>query len=344
VTTQHRDANSDVWLKLPRVKSIGYEIVSQPLLQPGILKSIAALGEFIEQRPQLQVGKVLSAADFVATTRFMVHPNEPGSRRVPNDSSEIKLMWDFYRIVRGPEQLRQVVNTNYTRSLLTVFLKDANFVDTAKLMRDIRAYEREHLAPLGIRLGFAGDVAVSQSLIEGIVSTQLRSLVWSLVGIYAVTALLGRSLRWGIYCVAPSALAVLINFAFMGWMNIPLGVATSMFAGMTLGIGVDFAIHVLEGFGTARARGLSPEEALRDSMARTGPAVLINTLAIALGFGVLTLSQVPANARLGTLTILGFVHCLVATLLLMPVLLYWWPLKAGTQEKRSPERGKTPHP
>ena len=55
-------------------------------------------------------------------------------------------------------------------------------------------------------------------------------LFWSLVGIYAITALLGRSLRWGIYCVIPSTLAVLINFAVMGWMNIPLGVATSMFA------------------------------------------------------------------------------------------------------------------
>ena len=106
-------------------------------------------------------------------------------------------------------------------------------------MREIRSYEKEHLTPLGIRVGFAGDVAVSQSLIQGIVRTQLQSLFWSLVGIWAVTTVLGRSLRWGIYCVLPSALAVLINFAVMGWMGIPLGVATSMFAGMTLGIGVD---------------------------------------------------------------------------------------------------------
>src|SRR5437016_10504405 len=201
-------------------------------------------------------------------------------------------------------------------------------------MEDIRGYERAHLTAQNIRLGFAGDVAVSQSLIRGIVTTQLQSLFWSLVGIYAVTALLGRSLRWGIYCVIPSTLAVLINFAVMGWLNIPLGVATSMFAGMTLGIGVDFAIHVLEGFGLARAGGLAPEAALAESMARTGPAVVINTLAIALGFGVLTLSQVPANSRLGTLTILGIVNCLSASLLLLPVLLHWWPLRGGAEQQR----------
>ena len=245
VTTQVRDQNSSVWLELPKVESVGFEIVAQPQLQPKTLKAISDLGTFIEQRRALKVGKVLSAPDYVATTRFMVRPNEPGSRYVPADAGEIKLMWDYYRIVRGPEHLRQLVDTNYARSLLTIFLKEANFVDTQKLMDDLRAYEREHLAPLNIRLGFAGDVAVSQSLIRGIVTTQMQSLIWSLVGIYVITAILGRSLQCGLYAVIPCALSVLLNFAVMGWLNIPLGVATSMFAAMTLGIGVDFAVHVL---------------------------------------------------------------------------------------------------
>ena len=135
----------------------------------------------------------------------------------------------------------------------TVFLKDANFVDTARLMNSIRDYERAHLAPKGIKLSFAGDVAVSQSLIHGIVTTQLQSLIWSLLGIFAVAAALGGSVRWGFYCLLPSLLAVVIKFAVMGWGDIPLGVATSMFAAMTLGIGVNCTIHLLEGFSQARA-------------------------------------------------------------------------------------------
>ena len=41
---------------------------------------------------------------------------------VPADAEGVKLMWDYYRIVRGPQRLRQLVTTNYTRSILTVFL------------------------------------------------------------------------------------------------------------------------------------------------------------------------------------------------------------------------------
>jgi predicted RND superfamily exporter protein len=315
------------WRELAQAGTVRYEIAAQTHLRPPTLQMISALADFIRQHRDCTVGGVLSPADYVATSRFMVRPSDPGARFVPNDAGEIKILWDYYRIARGPERLRQTVDARFARSLTTVFLKDGNFIDTTKLMREVRAYEREHLAPRGVKLGFAGDVAVSQSLITGIVNTQLQSLFWSLVGIYLVTALLGRSLRWGVYCVLPSALSVLINFAVMGWAGIPLGVATSMFAGMTLGIGVDFAIHLLEGFGLVRAAGGSAQEALSRSMALTGPPVLVNTLAISLGFGVLMLSQVPANARLGLLVVLGLVDCLLASLLLLPVLLHWWPLK-----------------
>ena len=131
----------------------------------------------------------------------------------------------------------------------------------------------------------------------------------------------------------PSALAVVIKLALMGWFGIPLGVATSMFAAMTLGIGVNCAIQLLESYGQARAQGGPVLEAVSRAMALTGPPALINTIAVSLGFGVLMLSQVPANTRLGLLTVLGLVNCFVASLLLLPVLLHWWPLKMNRESK-----------
>jgi hypothetical protein len=303
------------------------EISGQPQLSPRVIQAIDAFGSFIRTEAKLGVGGVLDPADYLRTTRFLLRPNDPDAKILPASAEEAKVLWDYYRIARGPHRLRQVVDAGYTRSLTTIFLKDANFVDTAKLMSDLRAYEREHLAPLGIKLGFAGDVAVSQSLIGSIVSTQLQSLGWSLAGIFAVTAFFGGSLRWGFFCVLPSLLAVVIKFAVMGWAGIPLGVATSMFAAMTLGIGVNCAIHLLESCQQARAAGASPGAALNRTLSLTGPPALINTLAMSLGFGVLLLSQVPANARLGLLLVLGLVNCFIASLLLLPALLHWWPLK-----------------
>jgi predicted RND superfamily exporter protein len=334
VTTPIEEGSPRYWLQPTNNEPILVEIVSFAQLRPDMLQRVAELSRFIEARRQYAVGGVLSAADYVATTRFMLRPSEESARRLPDNPQQVKALWDQYRLARGAERLRQAIDTNYARSLTTVFLKNANFVDTARLMQEIRAYEREHLAPHGITLSFAGDVAVSQSLIERIVSTQVRSLWSSLVGIWVVVSLLGRSWRGGFYCVVPSALAVVVTFAVMGWAGIPLGVATSMFAGMTLGMGVDFAIHLLEQFQSARRGGAKAQNAVREAVEHVGPAVLINALGVALGFGVLVLSQVPANARLGALVVLGVVNCLVATLMILPVLLYLWPPKAAEQLNR----------
>ena len=70
---------------------------------------------------------------------------------------------------------------------------------------------------------------------------------------------------------------------------------------MTIGIGVDFAIHLVARFRRARAEGAAAADAWAEAHARVGPAVVVDAAALALGFGVLTLSSVPANARLGGL-------------------------------------------
>jgi predicted RND superfamily exporter protein len=321
VTPERRRGSPKLALRLKPDTPLTFEITPQPLKWPASLGRIEALEGFIEDCEAEAVGGVIGAASYLKTTSFMARARKEAERRIPDNPASIEWLWAQYGRTRGEKRLRQVLDADYTRALVTVFLEDANFVATARLLDKIRDYEQEHLADQGMSLSFAGDVAVSQTLINAIVSTQVRSLIGSLIGILAVTTLLGRSLRWGILSVFPCALAVLVNFAVMGMAGIPLGVATSMFTGMTLGIGVDFAIHLLERFRRAQAHGLDLESAIADAVGATGPAIVIDAVAVALGFGTLILSQVPANARLGSLVVLSIGNCLVATLVLLPALL-----------------------
>jgi predicted RND superfamily exporter protein len=286
---------------------------------PALLRQAGGLEAFLASRPG--VGGVLGPAKYLSTVAFMLQPDDPGSRRLPDEPERARSLWSHYGRVRGPERLRQLVDPAYSRVVVTVFLEDSNYAATARLMDELRGYERERLAPHGLRLGFAGDVAVSQAMIGAIVTTQVRSLALSLAGILVLIALLGRSWRRGLLCVLSPGFAVLLSFAAMGWLGIPLGVATSMFAGMTLGVGVDYVVHLLERRRRALAAGLAGEEAMADALAATGPAIAIDTLAVGLAFSVLLFSQVPANARLGGLLALSLAVCLAATLLVIPALL-----------------------
>ncbi len=298
-----------------------WEVAIEPFRMPQPIHRLQTLEQYLKSLSQYTVGGVIGPARLLATTNFMAKALQEGTRVIPEDPDRIDWLWRQYKRIRGEDRLHQIVDAQFSSALVSVFLKNANFVDVGNLLAEIRNHEKEHLGPHGIRLSFAGDVAVSQTMIEAIVNTQVQSLLISLAGILIVTSILGRSVRWGLLCVLPCASAVAFNFAFMGASGMPLGIATSMFAGMTLGIGVDYAIHFIERFRKARDTGADTESAAAEALQRTGPAIMIDALAVGLGFGVLTLSQVPANARLGALLALSVVVCLVMTLIVLPAIL-----------------------
>ncbi|HEY0553675.1 MAG TPA: MMPL family transporter [Thermoanaerobaculia bacterium] len=298
---------------------ISWALRLEPFAVPVTLERVRDLERFLAGWPG--VGRAAGPAGFLETAAFLTRPDVPGSRGLPDSPQVAAILWHNSARALGTDRVRGIVDAGGTRGLVNVFLHGSDYARTARLMAALRVWERSHLNPYGIRLGFAGDVAVSQALIGGVVTTQLESLALSLLGIFAVTAGLSRSLRRGLLCVVPAALAVLLDFAVLGWRGIPLGVATSMFAGMTLGVGVDYAIHLLDRLERPRQSGMGGMEgAAATALATTGPAILTDAASTILGFAVLLVSQVPANERLGSLLALSLTACVAATLLVVPAL------------------------
>ncbi len=307
-----------------RVPLLRYSINADGrLLYPRLLERIGAFERFLAEQRAVGVGRVLGPYEHLATMHYMLRARREGERRMPDDPDGVAQVVAYYRLVRSDKRLRQIFDPTFRQALITVFLKHANFADTARLMTAVREYEHQNLAPYGIGVHFAGDVAASQTMIEAIVGTQVSSVLLSLVGIGALTCLLFRSLAWGLLSVLPAALGVLGVFAAMGWTGMPLGVATSMFAATVLCIGDDYAIHLLEAARRMLRGGRAVEDAFVEAIAVTAPAILMDGLAVGAAFGVLCLSRVPPNARLGGLVIVSIVVCLAATLGVLPGFVAW---------------------
>jgi uncharacterized protein len=302
-----------------------------PLLSPPLLNAIGDFEAFLRRQPG--VGGVLGTYSHLSTVAYLWLGRQEGTRRIPDDPHRVDLVLKRFKMGRGEHRLREVIDPDLRRTLVDVFLKDANYRETARLMAAVRAYEKEHLAPLGARVDFAGDVAVSQAMIPAIVHTQVTSLLLALGGALLAVVALTRSLATGLLAVLPATVAVVWVFGFMGWTGIYLGVATSMFCAITLGIGVDYAIHLLECLELRRQAGDPAPVAA--AVAEAGPAIVADTTAIALGFGLLTVSRVPANAHLGLLVALALVAGCVLTLAGLGALLHRGPVPAAA-ESRTP--------
>lgn len=281
-----------------------------PLLAGSAVEAVGRFEKALRARPE--AGGVLGLHSQLTTTAYLWAERNEWSRRILDNPSWIYLHARRLGNVRGEARRRELVDDGFRRTVVTILLKGANYRRTAALVEAIRQLERTELAPAHARVDLAGDVAVSQAMIPAIVRSQVGSLLLAVAGNLVIMTLLFRSLRYGLACMVPTAVSVSWTFGLMGWLGIPLGVATSMFCAVTLGIGDDYAIHFLEQFRAAERAGAAGPG--RVAAAKAGPAILIDTLAIALGFGLLGFSRIPTNRWLGLLVALALINACLLTL------------------------------
>lgn len=291
-----------------------------PLLAPALLHEIGDLEGFLAGLPG--VGGVLGPHSHLSTVSYLWLGRKQEAYAIPSDPVTVSRLLRFFEVVRGEHRRREVMNDDLDRAMVTVFLKDANYRQVRSLLDALERYRRERLGA-GIELSLAGDVAVSQAMIPAIVRSQVLSLLIALVGAFLTLSLLFRSLARACLALLPVSVAVLWVFGAMGWLGIPLGVATSMFCAITLGVGVDYAIHFLEAHRRAQLAdaAVGPRRSVLRALEESGPAIVTDMLAIGGSFGLLMISNVPANARLGLLVALALVAACCLTLVGLGTLL-----------------------
>jgi predicted RND superfamily exporter protein len=112
-----------------------------------------------------------------------------------------------------------------------------------------------------------------------------------------------------------------------------------MFCAITLGIGIDYAVHLVAAHDRARRAGA--DRPTHAALAASGPAIVSDAAAIGLGFGLLALSRVPANARLGLLVALALGTACAFTLLGLGATLAAPRRRAGDQAAAAPALPRT---
>lgn len=218
--------------------------------------------------------------------------------------------------------IRERVDEQNRLTRITVFIRDADY---SRIDNVMRAAESETTNQgLGHKIVPFGDGWISYLTVRLLVEGQASSIALALViDLILITILLG-SVRMGIIALLPVAFSLLLVLAALALSRTPLGIANSMFAGIALGIGLDFSIHMTTTYRESLRQGMSAGEALRSTLEITGPAICVSAASITAGFSVLMLSEIAPNVQLGVMICLCLVTCAVTTLLLIPTLLRLW--------------------
>jgi predicted RND superfamily exporter protein len=181
---------------------------------------------------------------------------------------------------------------------------------------------KEYIAvnfPKNVRVIIGGGVTYEMAITDLIFNSQIISIIISVFIVFLIMAFSNKSPVAGIVGAVPLTLAILCNFAVMGFLGIKLTLGTALISSLAVGIGIDYTIHFIEFFKHEYQSGKA--DFLRHTFIGCGKAIIINALSVGAGFGVLAFSQFRIIAELGSLIALNMLITAFVSLTVIPALL-----------------------
>ena len=257
---------------------------------------------------------------------------------VPDTAKQIRAVYDYIvqfgipsdgeMLVLEPAQVREAFyheagGAAAQEIVITVGVLGAR--EQANIASARRALERA-LEPLRNTdsiefVGLTGSPLTREASLTAATRALNISLPVAVMGCFVLLALWAHSVRYAIVTVIPIALVVSWLYAFIYLAGFHLNFVTATVAAVSIGVGIDYSIHVTQRFRQELARQPSTEDALRATAAGTGVALLGSAASSVIGFAVMGFAPMPLFSAYGIITAAMILLAAVAALLVLPSLL-----------------------
>ncbi len=219
-------------------------------------------------------------------------------------------------LLLAEKQTRRWIHFDSDLARVRVLIRDLPTQDALELFEQIGTiYAAEIGQPLNGRLtgqGYLGQI-VNLRIVDHFQTSFLVAL-----GAVFLLLLPGlRSFRLALLSVLANLFPVVAVAGIMGWLGIELRYTSALVLSVIFGLAVDDTIHFLSQW-RACPRGADP---LRYTFRRAGPGIVLTSLVLVAGFGVLLAGDFVPNRVLGILLCLTAVTAVLADLVLLPSLL-----------------------
>lgn len=206
-----------------------------------------------------------------------------------------------------------------------VLHKDGNVYDATVIWLD-GAHENDiDLTSLegvkGIDFIITGEKLTGDLVVDELSSSMLTSLFISIIVCAVVVSLVYLSPRIGIITLLPVSIVTVWLLSAMRILGFSLNVVTIIIAVTSIGVGIDYSIHITHSFLSERAKNIVRQKAIINSLGRSGISLVGAALTTSLGFLVLAFAPMKGFMAFGILTPIMIIFSLFGAILVLPPLL-----------------------
>ena len=207
-----------------------------------------------------------------------------------------------------------------------------------RLMAEVRDLEKISLSELSekhedpgkvLKISYTGGYPIAISD-EATTKRDIKvTIVTSFLGVLILFGLSFRRARIIFYVATPLAISLIWTLGFARIVFHHLNILTCVFSAVLIGLGIDFAIHILNRYFGQDEKGSDVPTRLKHTFQKTGGSIIIGGVTTAAAFYAIALSDFRGFRELGILTGTGILLCLVVMIFLLPSLLIYFSGKRG---------------
>ena len=216
--------------------------------------------------------------------------------------------------------LDSYVSHDYSRANIVV---RHNVTDSHTLNQYVRELQEVLPTIVGPEMKFH---VVSENLMvnhaaESLMVAQVKALVVLLTLIFLIMSAMFTSFKGGFIALIPAIIPITLMFGIMGYLKIPLNPGTAMVAVIAIGIAIDGTIHLLARYNELCRRSSDYIGAVNTAVREEATPLIVSSLALAFGFGVLIFSNFTIVAQFGALAAATMLFSIFANLLITPIIM-----------------------
>jgi hypothetical protein len=186
---------------------------------------------------------------------------------------------------------------------------------------ELESFIRTNPLPDGITLHWSGLTYINKVWQDLMVFGMLKAILGSFLVVFLLMVVQFRSLTLGILSMVPLSVSILLSYGLIGWVGKDYDMPIAVCSSLSLGLGIDFAIHFLQRFRTKYAESKNLEETNRYMFSEPGRAIARNAIVISLGFLPLVASSLTPYVTVGSFFALLMAFSTISTLFVLPAAL-----------------------
>jgi hypothetical protein len=266
-------------------------LVKGDIQDPKVLNEMKKFQNFLDN--QKDIKNAQSVADFIEQMNDCMGEG----KKIPDSRDKVSNLWF---LLEGEDLIKQLVNDDKTEGIIQASMVN---VDTKRYHEIDKALD-DYISSVkdkSFTMEKTGLPSIYSNFDDNLMSNLYQSIFLSILLIFICMLFLLRSIKGAAVGMIPLLMTMGFIFGFMGITGIALDIATVLIASITVGAGIDYAIHFITTYTFYIKNGMSINDAIKETMITKGKAIIISVFTIMLGFLVLIFANLMPLQQFGIL-------------------------------------------